>query len=137
MKPVYLEDFAYPCVAYVLRRTGSAFSVEQFLTLQGEKYIAPADDLEVGDVVVWEAREGSEVTDATLTIGEHGPISTKLHLGRHFGVYEGDGLVSDTTFGEGTYFPRIRLMPLSEHPTPQKVLRIRHAVAAGEETCQK
>lgn len=131
MKTVYLEDFAYPCVAYVLRRTGATLSVDQFLALHGEKYISLAD-LEVGDVVAWDARGGTEVTDATLTIGEHGPITTKLHLGRHFGVYEGDGLVSDATFDGDTYFPRIRLMPMSEHPAPRKVLRMRRAVAESE-----
>ena len=132
MKPVYLEDFAYPCVAYVIRRTGFEGSVEQLMALIGERHTA-STELVVGDVLVWERREGSQITDATLTIGEHGPITTKLCVGRHFGVYEGHGLVSDTTFDDGTYFPRIRLMPLSEHPAPRKILRMRLAVAAESE----
>lgn len=47
---------------------------------------------------------------------------------KHFGVYEGHGLVSDITFDGDTYFPRIRLMPLFEHPEPRTILRICRAV---------
>lgn len=127
MKPVYLEDFAYPCIAYVIRRTGFEGSIEQLMSLTGERYTAWTE-IAVGDVLVWERHGGSEITDVTLTIGEHGPITTKLCLGKHFGVYEGHGLVSDVTFDGDTYFPRIRLMPLFEHPEPRTILRIRRAV---------
>jgi hypothetical protein len=122
LKSVFLADFAYPCVAYIIQRLGLSHDIEAILLIHGERYNATTT-LEIGDVLVWERSDSLTISDATLTIGKHGPVTTKLRLGRHFGVYEGNGLVSDITFDGDTYYPRIRLMPLSEHPVPRIVLR--------------
>ena len=121
MKRVYLSDFAYPCVAYVIRRLGLRHNVEEILDRKGSQYIK-GELLKPGDVVIWERVSGSEITDATLVIDKHGPVTTKLHLGKHYGVYEGNGLVSDLCFDGNTYFPRIRLMRLNDHPAPREIL---------------
>lgn len=141
MKDVFLADFGYPCIAYVIRRLGIECNIAHLLSLNGERYTS-STVLKIADIIIWERAEGTETSDATLSIGKFGPVTTKLFLGRHFGVYEGHGLVSDTTFDGDTYFPRIRLMPLSECPVPQKFLRLDTLREASlkvveEEACPK
>lgn len=122
MNSVYLANFAYPCVSYVIQRLGLPHDIERILACRGESYSA-STKLNAGDIIIWERKDGPHISDATLTIGERGPITTKLRLGIHFGVYEGDGMVSDVTFDGDTYYPRIRLMGLHHHPTPKEILR--------------
>ncbi|MFV0347709.1 MAG: hypothetical protein ACK5JO_03905 [Halodesulfovibrio sp.] len=122
MKNLFLIEFAYPCVAYVIKRLGLSVDIERILAMRGERYSSTTPLMD-GDIVVWERSDGPHVSDATLTFSQRGPITTRLHLGRHFGVYEGEGLVSDLTFDGDTYYPRIRLMLLADHPFPKEVIR--------------
>lgn len=131
MKDIYLENFAYPCVSYVKMRTGSCCSIEQLLSMPCNRYTATTI-LEKGDVVVWRHNMDIKITDVMLTIGEHGVITTKARFDRHFGVYEGGGFVSDLTFDNDNHHPRIRLMQMSEHPTPREFIR-NVDVAAGRD----
>lgn len=134
MNNVFLADFAYPCVAYVIRRLGIEIDTEDLLMCHGEKY-TPATVFDVGDIIIWERSDGPNVSDATLTIGEFGPVTTKLYLGRHFGVYEGHGLVSDTTFDGDTYSPRIRLMRLSDRSAPKEFLQLHNLQNLRNKEC--
>lgn len=122
MKDVCLLDFAYPCVAYVIRRLGIDATVDRVMSLTTEPY-APSVDLNVGDVVIWDYKHDTKVTDAVITMGKYGPITTRLAFTAHFGVYEGNGLVSDITYDDCSHFPCIRLMPLHGRGMPQRVLR--------------
>ena len=131
MKNMYLEDFAYPCVCYAKRRTESPLPIKDILELSCERYTATTI-LNIGDIVVWQHNRDIKITDVMLTIMDKCVITTKARFDRHFGVYEGDGMVSDLTFDSDNYHPRIRLMPLSEHPTPRDIIRFK-AVAVGEE----
>ena len=123
MESVFLEDFAYPCVAYVIRRLGLEQEIKQLFVATGEEY-SSTTNLIPGDIIIWEYSSGITEGNVTLTMGTRGPITTKFFLGRHFGVYEGDGLVSDLTFNKDDYQPHIRLMSLLEHPRPERFLRL-------------
>ena len=121
MKNVYLENFAYPCVAYVIERLGLSCSIKELFNIEGSPY-SNSVELEVGDIVVWVRSD--EFSEATLTMKECSPVSTKINLNKHFGVYEGNGLVSDITFDSNNFYPRIRLMPLTERQFPQRYIRL-------------
>lgn len=121
LEEVYLEEFMYPCVLYAKRRVGILMSLQDIYSLEGLPY-ENTNQLSVGDIVVWERFE-EEDTDMTLSMGGRGPITTKVALGRHFAVYEGDGMVSDICFDAEHYFPRIRLTLLEERKRPKNIIK--------------
>lgn len=122
MKDVYLEEFAYPCARYAVLRTGCKYSVRYIMeTALLEKYTT-ISCLKIGDIVVWEKDKGEE--NANLTICDKSIITTRLFYGRHIGVYEGKGLVSDLVFIHETYYPTIRLKKMCDYPNPVGYLSI-------------
>lgn len=124
MQDVSLIEFAYPCALYAIKRTGAAFSVQELMEAEGTHFTT-VEDLNPGDILVWERDKHENISDCVLTIGSRGPITTKIQQHRHFAVYEGDGLASDTTFeGTTTFYPVIRLMPLTERVFPTRVIKL-------------
>ena len=124
MQDVSLIEFAYPCALYAIRRTGRTCSLRDLMEAEGTHFTT-VEDLNPGDILVWERDKNENISNCTLTMGVRGPITTKIQQHRHFAVYEGDGLASDTTFeGTNTFYPTIRLMPLSERVFPTRVIKL-------------
>lgn len=124
LSSVSLDEFAYPCLLYAIRRVGLSYlPCDKLIKRRGIRYPLTSGELQIGDILVWRNKKASVVSDAVLHMSAHGQITTKVQLGVHFGVYEGDGFVSDATFDGESYFPRIRLRHLSECVPPNEVLR--------------
>ena len=110
MKAVDLTDITYPCATYALRRVGSHWPVERLINFPPEPFF----ELNVGDVLVWDVLDSPKEMSAYV-IDEHGrPISRVVAYNRHFGVFEGDGVVSDVKFIGELVIPNIRVRRLSE-----------------------
>jgi len=122
LKEVMLKEFGYPCVNYVILRTGLSCSVDDILEKKGSPY-SGSSDLDIGDILVWKRPSDSGQSDAVLSMTDRGPVTTRIQMGVHYGVYEGDDFVSDTCFDSENYFPRIRLMKISDGATPKEVIK--------------
>lgn len=110
MKAVDLTDITYPCATYALRRVGSHWPVERLINFPPEPFF----ELNVGDVLVWDRLDSPKEMSAYV-IDERGrPISRVVAYNRHFGVFEGDGVVSDVKFIGEPAIPNIRMRRLSE-----------------------
>lgn len=85
-----------------------------------------ADIIARGDIVIWDkGPAGTSTRESCLEITEYGvPITTPVEFGKHFGVYEGEGLISDLVFDSDAYFPTIRVRKLCDILQPQRMLRL-------------
>lgn len=120
MNTVDMTDFVYPCATYALRRTGSSKTIGQLLREPGMRY-APSK-LEVGDIVCWKRTTDIETFDSVYLMAEHGPVTTKVVFDKHFAVYEGDGIISDTTYYNATA-PCIRQRKLNDVTEPDYIIK--------------
>lgn len=114
LKDVFLLDFLYPCATYVVKRLGIDMSPKDLYQTTGKEYDGNPESLSVGDVLVWNYRKDSPTLDVVMQMTDRGPITSRKIQGKHLGVYEGDGLVSDLTFYEDPPIPFIRQIPLEE-----------------------
>lgn len=117
-----LTHFLFPCVTYVLQRTGVDQDPEEFMGGMGwdlSSYSRKA--VQVGDIVCW--ANDQRITDVTLEIVDGVPVSERIAVNNHYGVYEGDGRVSDLTIDGNDYAPRIRVMNVDRSRTPDFIVR--------------
>jgi len=122
LKEVMLEEFGYPCVSYAIRRAGLSCSIDDIREKKGSPY-SGSSDLDIGDILVWKSSSDSGQSDAVLSMTDRGPVTTRIQMGVHYGVYEGDDFASDTCFDSENYFPRIRLMKISDGAPPKEVIK--------------
>lgn len=125
LKDCFFEEFLYPCATYVVKRLGLAISPVSLYAYPAEKF---EDDgsttLFKGDVLIWDWNEDTPPTDVVLGMSDQGPITYKKKYGRHFGVYEGNDIVSDITFYGDSVTPFIRQMYLYNKKTnPVEIIR--------------
>lgn len=119
---VRLTAFLFPCVTYVLERVGVDQSPEEFMRGIGWKLSTfTRKDVQVGDIVCW--NKDQYLTDVTLEIVGGVPVSERIVINNHYGVYEGNGLVSDLTINGDNYAPRIRVMSVDRSRTPDFIVR--------------
>lgn len=112
-----LKQFFFPCVTYVLERTGINESPGDFVS--GKKWNIVSFDIDmvtIGDIVCWS--NDSLITEVTLEIVDGVPISERIAINNHYGVYEGNGLVSDLTIDGDSYAPRIRVRDVRKSREP-------------------
>lgn len=117
LKSCWLPEFVYPCATYVVKRLGIDMSPIDLYDFPGEKFEEGVTVLHPGDVLIWDWRKDSPATDVVLGMSEKGPITSKQKYGRHFGVYEGNDIVSDITFYGDSTTPFIRQMFLDDKKT--------------------
>ena len=119
-----INEFAFPCATYALRRTGNKEDVWNLMDLKGwDKISFSPKELKGNDIVCW-VQLGYE-TDITIEIENGIPITKSICVKKHFGVYEGNGLISDITVDTGSYCPNIRVRKLSEIREPSYIVRKR------------
>lgn len=112
---VELEDFMFPCFAYVKRRTGLAVSYSEFRKLKENPVPADTANIPVGAILRWDCNNGDDRwVQSFLTIEGPRVIGTWNNVDAHYGVYEGDGIVSDLVVGDGNKDPYIRLRKLDK-----------------------
>lgn len=108
---VDLTDINYPCILYAMRRTCAKGSLQSFIDAE-QKYLGKQ---EIGDVLVWHLCEDDTSRDnANTRIDSHGIISSHIKYDKHYAVYEGDGLVSDTVGLGDMCLINIRIRRLDE-----------------------
>jgi hypothetical protein len=119
---MYLSEFVYPCITYVLRRKNIVQPPENLMTGEGWHILKfDLEHVEVGDIVCWNSTP--RTFDATLEIVKGIPISRRTTYDRHFGVYEGDKLISDLTTTNNEIVPRIRIRSLDSARHPDYIYR--------------
>lgn len=125
LKDVFLSDFLYPCATYVVKRLGLSMSPISLYAFPAEKLKEDElSNLQIGDVVIWDWRKNEPPSEVVLSISNKGPVTSKQYRGRHYGVYEGNGIVSDITFYGDSTTPCIRQMYLHDKKTdPVEVIR--------------
>lgn len=116
LKDVHLEEFIWPCLTYVMRRTGFKGTIKQFLELP--RYDIP-EDIPIGAVLWWNNTEKEK--NWQVTIENNVVLETYTYNRGHFIVYEGNGLVSDLGFKENE-IPYIRFRKLKELTPPDKMI---------------
>lgn len=124
MKDVELTEFMYPCITYVLRRTGldERYNPQDLIDpTKWERYPFDESIASPGDIVCWD--NNSVRTDCTLTMTNGTPISTPITIKEHFGVYEGYPLVSDLVVDGEDYAPRIRVTRTDVGRAPDYIRR--------------
>jgi len=117
-----LTQFFFPCVTYVLQRAGVDQTPEEFIG--GVGWVLSSfnvKDVKVGDIVCW--ANDQRLTEVTLEIVNGVPISERVAINNHYGVYEGGGRVSDLTIDGDSYAPRIRVMSVERSRTPDFIVR--------------
>ena len=120
LKNVELTDFKFPCVTYILRRSGLKMSPEEFVSAPWK--FKPFDEsvAEIGDIVCWQ--NGGFQTDVTLKMSEGIPVTTSICCDYHYAIYEGNGLISDLTIDGNNYAPRIRVRGSVDARKPDFIL---------------
>lgn len=110
LQDVELEDFIYPCFAFVKRRIGKPnMTYEEFNQLK--EYPCPDNllDIPIGAVVKWHCNNGdNNWEEVQLTLKRDRVVSTWANYNVHFGVYEGNGFVSDLCVGKDVKYIRYR-----------------------------
>lgn len=116
---VSIEDLNYPCVMYAMRRSGMAdMDIKEFYHAgqpYDEKLCTP------GAVLIWEI-DAAQNDIVAQTIEDSVPISTSVRYDRHFGVYEGNNKVSDTTVVGEHSLVSIRIRRLSDIRKPDLII---------------
>lgn len=119
---VDITDYAYPCIAYALRRTGCGDARPVYpLPDAFERFAYSEESLRVGDIVAWEKEK--QESDCTLVMRDGIPVTAKVHVGIHFGVYEGKGLVSDISYCGDSIIPYLRVRDISTVKDPRWIYR--------------
>jgi hypothetical protein len=115
LKSVDLTEFAYPCITFIIKRCGLSLSIKEILETPIEKY-ETFTKLAIGDILIWDNVTPPEPDLMTLIFDSTvGVITSSVDLSKHFGVYEGNGLVSDVVHDSNTYYPHIRVMTIDDH----------------------
>lgn len=113
-----IEDINYPCAVYALRRSGIKMSLADFYRA-GQPFSLHL--CKPGAVLVWIMSNVSEEYVPQKMEGRT-PISTSLLYDRHFAVYEGDDMVSDTFVENDDSLVRIRVRKLSDLRPPDLII---------------
>lgn len=118
MFDTYMQDYAYPCITYVIRRLGIiGYSAEAIARIPGMRYDS-GKSLAKGDILVWKS-DSKETSLHPLTVAGNKIVSVPIITNVRFAVYEGEDIVSDCVIVSG-YIPTIRMYKLSsckEDPT--------------------
>ncbi len=116
-----MNDFAYPCVTYVSRKTG--VKIDDILTKELWKRVP--FDMNVakkGDIVIWV--KDKQHFPSCLSMRGTSIFTTWLDYSLHYGYYEGEGMVSHFTDDNGIPM-NIRLLNLHDESTskPHYILK--------------
>lgn len=111
------------CLTYALKRTGYSSAFPQIKGSEGmlekfERHIYESTSiLEPGTLILWTENERWQTLPCEITtLGLI--LSHERLIGSHYGVYEGDGLISDCTISSKDFFfsRTIRMRRLEEMP---------------------
>lgn len=92
---VSMEDYQYPCMIYVTKRLGIKRNIYFLWDFDAELYKPGSDNkLKPGDILLW-VNSNSKPQNMPIVMNEHGLLSLRVYRNKHFGVYEGDDIVSD------------------------------------------
>lgn len=129
---VTLEDFMFPCFAYSMKRTGLNYSFNDFRKLKEQPVPKNTADIPIGAILRWDINNGEDNwVDNILTIKGQRVISTWNNINVHYGVYEGDGIVSDIVWDEKEI--RIRLRELDKvYQQPRGMITDESLVASAK-----
>jgi hypothetical protein len=129
LKPVVLEK-TDTCLSYALKRIGA----EGLLPIDYDRMVSGREfevlrwreaDMQVGDLVLWDRDLTRSLLPTEITT-----VGTIIHgympTGLHYAVYEGEGILSDSS-RDGDY-PVVRLRKLADC-RPDWILRRREADA--------
>ena len=108
---VDMTDVAFVCATYCMRRIGYMGTIHEFLLIEPEKYTTTTDVL-IGDILVWNI-DNAEGEVPALEICKATIISSFTKFNKHYGVFEGNGLVSDIRLMGDMLIPNIRFRRLS------------------------
>lgn len=90
-----MEDYQYPCMIYVTKRLSIKRNIYFLWDFDAELYKPGVDNkLKPGDILLW-VNSNSKPQDMPIVMNEHGLLSLRVYRNKHFGVYEGDDIVSD------------------------------------------
>lgn len=110
---VELEEFMFPCFTYCMKRTGLNMDWTEFRQ-QKEQPVPDTALIPTGAILRWDCDNGeNRWVQSFLTIKGQRVISTWHNINVHYGVYEGDGIVSDLVVGDDKD-PYIRLRELDK-----------------------
>lgn len=113
-----IEDINYPCAVYALRRSGMKMSLDDFYCA-GQPFAPHL--CKPGAVLVWTMSNRSREYVPQRMEGCT-PVSTALLYDKHFAVYEGDHMVSDTVVIGSDPIVRIRVRKLSDLRPPDLII---------------
>lgn len=121
MTDTFIYDLYYPCALYALRRTGrNDITVGQLLYQSSIPY--EKSKLEPGDIVYWYVNP-IHVT-ANSVIENLTPIEYTHTIVKHFAVYEGDNLISETQYND-KHYPYIRIKHLDSMEPPHYIVKFK------------
>ena len=124
---VDMTDVAFVCATYCMRRIGYMGTIHEFLLIEPEKYTTTTDVL-IGDILVWNTNDSRGEVPA-LEICKGTIISSFIKFDRHYGIFEGNGLVSDVRLMGDMMIPNIRFRRLSDLlREPDGVIRFKNLI---------
>lgn len=123
LNDVDISDFYSFCGLYAVWRTRNRFTLGQLLKEEGTQFIS-INDLKIGDILVWETHDSyvsypSKIKNNVL-------LTVSVNNSKHFGVYEGDGIVSDLSFQsdfDHNQWPILRMRELEKLTLPDRIIR--------------
>lgn len=123
LNDVDISDFYCFCGLYAVWRTGVKFTLGELLKEEGTQFTS-INDLKIGDILVWECN-GPRVTYPSK-IKNNVLLTVSVNNNKHYGVYEGNGVVSDLSFlsdFDHNQWPILRMRELEKLTLPDKVIQ--------------
>ena len=118
LNDVDISDFYSFCGLYAIRRTGNRFTLGQLLKEEGTRFTS-INDLKIGDILVWETHNSYVLKNNVL-------FTVSVNNSKHFGVYEGNGIVSDLSFQsdfDHNQRPVLRMRELEKLTPPDRIIK--------------
>lgn len=127
---VDMVEMLYPSLGYVVKRLMLKMPIGKIVRMEGVPYTSDLD-LHVGDILLWikdlvapryQLHQEPDWGYVNLHINRFGVVSTyaNYHIGRRYGVYEGDGYTSILTYRNK--IPYIQMLAMAEKPAPRVVI---------------